>query len=277
MWRKLLLVGCATAALTTLAACGSPRGQASKSMSPTPLPFALAPPATPKPGQPFVGYWSTGGARLSVEDPGVAIPIEVLRHGKGYAVSVDGGPGVPVPLVRGRLSLNRFGPWVFGAFPIELLWRRGRCVLSLGEGRYAPGPAFLILSRQDRAAFVKTVDGVADYETWRELIDLAGFIQGWASRTHEPPAPSQLRPGSAFVRWIRSKLRTISSKLGTWPWPRNPFTGQPMADSSSPGDFTYTVKGRSWKLIGHQSDGGTWDALKGFPNTVPTESPSPGT
>ena len=266
MWRRLLLLCCAIATLTTLTACDSLHALVSRSASPTPLPFALASPVSPKPGEPFVGYWS--GA---YDDVRVAIPIEVLRHGTGYAVSVDGGPATPVPLDHGRLVLNRFGPSPepsFVGYKVELLWQRGHCVLLVWPGPYASRWYPADLTRQSRAAFVKAVDGIADYETFQELADLAQSLQGWVMHTHKPLAPSQLRPDSAFVRWIRSYVRT-------WPWPHNPFTGQPMSDSPRPGDFSYTVKGLSWKLVGHQSDGGTWDALKGFPSTVPTESPSP--
>lgn len=187
-------------------------------------------------------------------------------------MSLDGGPAVPVPLIRGRLMVNRFGrspePSFLGML-VELAWRRGHCVLLVATP-YSERPYPVVLARQSRAAFVKAVDGIADYETWQELADLAQFIQGRASRAHKPPAPSQLRPDSAFVHWIRSYVRT-------WPWPHNPFTGQPMTDSPNPGDFTYTVDGRSWRLVGHQSDGGTFVVFKGFPSMIPTESPSPGT
>jgi hypothetical protein len=234
------------------------------------IPFA--PPVTPSPGQPFVGYWA-GAWSIST----VAIPIEVLPHGKGYEVSLDGGVAVPVALVRGQLLVSRMGQLpplpqlLFADAQVKLLWHKGHCVLSLLEGPYAPRPYLLVLAREDRAAYVKMVDGVADYETWHELFNLANFIQGWILRRGQgPPAQSQLRPDSAFVRWAMSLVPA-------WSWPRNPFTGQPMSDGTSPGDFTYTADGRSWKLVGHQSDGGTWDALKGFPSGVPTQLPSPGT
>lgn len=255
-----------------LAACGSPPPQATRSPAATPsrtgstLPFAPA--VTPKPGEPFVGYWS--GAW---NPDTLAIPIEVLPRDKGYEVSLDGEPAVPVPLVRGHLLVSRMGqspPLLFGGARVELLWRKGHCVLSLLEGPYAPRPQLVVLTRQGRAAYVRTVDGVADWETRHELFQLADLVRGWVLRTgHEPPAASQLHSDSAFVRWARSLVPA-------WSWPRNPFTGQPMSDGTDPGDFTDAVKGRSWKLIGHESGGGTFDALTGRPTGVPTER-SPGT
>lgn len=275
MRRVVLVVGFASllalalaATLSMLAACGSANSEVSTSPSRTAtsaaatLPFA--PPVTPSPGRPFVGYWAGAWGMNTV-----AIPIEVLPHGKGYEVSLDGGVAVPVPLVTGHLLVSRLGPSV--AAQAELLWRYDRCVLSLRPGSYSARAYLSVLTREDRASNVKSVDGVADYETWQELLSLANSVQGWMLRRGQgPPARSQLRPDSAFARWARSLMPS-------WSWPRNPFTDRPMSEGTTPGDFTYTVKGRSWKLVGHQSDGGTWDALKGFPSTVPAESPSPGT
>lgn len=231
----------------------------------------MAPPVTPQPGEPFVGYWS---GRTSLTLPEGPISIEVLRQNRGYEVSVDGRPAVPTPLVDGDLLVCRTGqssPQLFNGAQVELLWRAGHCVLSFREGPYVTSPELFVLARQNRAAFVKGVDVFADYEAWFALFNLAQAIKGWVSMgpSDQPPAPSQLRPDSAFVRWVRSQAPA-------WFWPRNPFTGQPMVDSSSPGDFTYTVKGRSWKLIGHESGGGTFNALTERPGGISTE-PSSGT
>lgn len=40
-------------------------------------------------------------------------------------------------------------------------------------------------------------------------------------------------------------------------WPRNPYTGGPMARGTGPGEFTYTVTSdrNSYTLVGHGSDG----------------------
>ena len=257
------------AAVLLLAGCGSKAGMSS-SPSTAIRTFPIAAPVTPKPGEPFVGYW------VAYEPHSVALSIEVLRQGATYEVSMNGEPSIPVRLQRdhlvlGRARLYQLRQQLPGGVPTELLWRRGHCVLSLNLGPYAARPALVDLVRQDRAAYVKTVDGIADYEAWHELSDLAQWVQGWAflRPPHKPPAPSQLRPGSTFVSWIRTNA-------SPWSWPRNPFTGQPMNQGTAPGDFTYTVNGRTWKLMGHASDGSTWNAFRGFPRTVPTESPSPG-
>jgi hypothetical protein len=40
------------------------------------------------------------------------------------------------------------------------------------------------------------------------------------------------------------------------PWPKNPFTGAPMAPSSSPGDYTYTnLGGSQYSLVAHLAGG----------------------
>lgn len=44
------------------------------------------------------------------------------------------------------------------------------------------------------------------------------------------------------------------------PWPRNPFSGQPMATGTEPGDYTYEQLngGRGYKLVGHLAGGLTF-------------------
>ncbi len=59
------------------------------------------------------------------------------------------------------------------------------------------------------------------------------------------PPETEVRPDGAIGQYVAN-------------WPTNPYTGQPMASGSGPGDFTYTppgVDGTGYSLTGHLSNG----------------------
>jgi hypothetical protein len=252
----LLLIG----PLFVLAGCSasspsaplSPR--AAVTASPSRLPFA--PPATPVPGKPLVGYWKD---KLISFLPSY---IEVLYGPDGYSVSVNGAPAVAVPTKDGGLDLMpalgqaaKHGTQVF-ASKLLLRWKGGQAVFwarlgpyDLNSGHQSAGVAI------DRATYIKGVDHLADIQT--ENIygnDFQVNVRVWADRHgHVPPPASELRPGSRYARWLDRVYE------GHYVWPTNPFTGAPIKRGSEPGDFTYTVSGTHWTMRAHLSTGGTYD------------------
>lgn len=238
-----------------LAACASPPPASSASLTAGPLPSVrpFAPAVTPSPGQPFVGYW--GGARTITYQ---SLSYEVLAQGKGSEVSENGDVPVSYPLVKDRLILSTANQYTQGKAlvqvpSVQLIWKQGRLVLA--QQQVPSQPVFYQpLKRLDRAAYVKAVEAVVDRATRKQLFVLAQAIAGWAQRPgYGPPDPRQLWSGSEFARWLFSKSQ------GQWHWPVNYLTDKPMTGSGQPGDFTYIVEGHSWKLVGHLTDGRTFD------------------
>jgi len=245
----VLAGGCSASQAQTSAPDATP-----SSRMPTALPFA--PPVAPRPGQAFVGYWGSPQYSLS----GDSLYFEVLPRGDGYEVSVNGDRPFPVPHKNGRLVLQNLKevPASGGAvvqFGYELAWEDGRCVLLSKPSADIPVQR-QPLARLTRPAYLQGVRKAADRTTRLSLGDLAIGVLYWSHKhKQKPPAPSQLRAGSVFERWL-----VKISVPAVWSWPVNPFDGEPTHSGTDPGDFSYVVDGREWTMTGHLFGGRTFDA-----------------
>jgi hypothetical protein len=258
---KVLLVSVLVSALVpVVSGCSSstpqppPSRTSAVASSPTTLPFA--PPVTPTAGEPYVGYWRVGDAMSSAYHY-----LEVLKGAQGYQASWSGERPFPAPLKNGRLVLQRLHetPTQGGALVtsgLELAWENGTLILYTKPESMIPWQR-QPLRRLTEDAYLKGVTAFADEVTRESCQNLAFAVDQWTSRRGlGPPALSQMRPGSAFDRWLVKLFRPA-----TWVWPQNPFTGEPMQNSTRPGDFTYVANGGEWTMKGHLSDGTTFDAL----------------
>lgn len=258
--RQCLLVGLLVAALVLLTGCSAPSPDAAASAhaaaSPSPSRLPFAPPATPIPGKPLVGYWKD---RLISFLPSY---IEVLYDSDGYSVSVNGAPAVAVPTKDGGLDLMpalgqaaEHGTQV-SASKLLLRWKEGRAVLWARLSPYDvnTGHEFAEVPI-GRAAYVRGVEHLADVQT--ENIygnDFQANVRVWADKHgHVSPPASELRPDSSFARWLDQAYG------GRYVWPTNPFTGAPIKQGNEPGDFTYTISGKHWTMRAHLSTGRTYD------------------
>jgi hypothetical protein len=260
--RAFLPVVLAMVLAALAAACSSshspatPSGTTTAASLPSHLPFA--PPVTPTPGQPFVGYWR--------RDKGEINPIpafyEILHRDQGYEVSYNGQPPLRVPLKDGRLVLQTLHetPTAGGAYVragLELAWEKGTPVLYVKQSAEIPWLR-QPLTRIDSSAYLKGVYAAANRATLDQLLTLAAGVSLWAEEHGQvPPAPSEMHPGSAFDQWLAKKARP-----STWVWPTNPFSGRPMANNREPGDFTYVVNGDRCTMAAHLSGGRSVGVLK---------------
>ena len=174
---------------------------------------------------------------------------------------MNGGPPFPVPNKDGRLVLQdlKAVPVSGGAMVqsgYELAWEDGRCVLHSKPSADIPVQR-QPLARLTRPAYLQGVRNAADRITRLTLRDLAISVGAWANRHRRPPALNQLRPGSAFDRWLAKTLGPAG-----WSWPVNPFTSESLHSGADPGDFTYLVDGRQWTMTGHLYGGRTFDATR---------------
>jgi hypothetical protein len=245
----LLLAGCSASSPGALA---SPH--AAVTASPTRLPFA--PPATPIPGKPLVGYWKDKSLSF------LPSYIEVLPSPDGYSVSVNGAPAVAAPAKDGGLDLMpalgqaaRHGTQVFASQAV-LSWKDGRAVVWARTGPYevSSGHESTQVSI-GRAAYIEGIGHLADIQT-KNIYgnDFQANVRAWADQHgHVPPPASELRPDSRYARWLDRAYG------GRYVWPTNPFTGAPIKWGSEPGDFAYTVSGTHWTMRAHLSTGRTYD------------------
>ena len=252
-----LLLG---AALILLTGCSAPSPDAAASLHPTATPrpsrLPFAPPATPIPGKPLVGYWKDKALSF------LPSYIEVLPGPDGYSVSVNGAPAVAAPAKGGGLDLTpalgqaaRHGTQVFASQAL-LRWKDGRAVVWTRLGPYdvSSGHESAEVSI-GRAAYIEGIGHLADIQT-KNIYgnDFQANVRAWAdSHDNVPPPPSELWPGSKYTRWLDQAYG------GKYEWPTNPFTGAPIKQGSGPGDFDYTVSGKHWTMRAHLSTGRTYD------------------
>ena len=81
----------------------------------------------------------------------------------------------------------------------------------------------------------------ADIETALETVNQSRLNQAitrWSLNAGSYPAVAAVRPGGAFQRQLR-------------PWPTNPYTGQPMAPGTQPGEYRYrfTIRGFTLSFV----------------------------
>ena len=218
-------------------ACGGTTSTVSKSTatgSPSP---SVRSPVT------FVGFWK-------IPNP-YGQTVAISRSGGKYFLALNGAQPTTVPIVQGRLFVSkgmviRQGVEQGG---IEFAWRDGRVDWVLVyPGGLTESTALLRLTK---SAYVTAVRSLRD-ETTRETTDfLAGIVQQWANAHYGTlPPSSQLHDGTAFAKFLVSG--------GKYSWPFNLFLQRPVGQSNSPGDFTYTVSGHNFRLIGHLSNGRTY-------------------
>jgi hypothetical protein len=154
---------------------------------------------------------------------------------------------------QGRLDLAPIAGQT-AASTLQLAWKDGRAVVWAKVGPYGNLQS-QPLDRIDRAAFVGGVRRLADRQVEAELNYFAVDVLVWTDKHGGvPPAASELRPGTAFARWLDRAYQ------GQYVWRTNPFTGMPIKEGREPGDFTYAVAGNTWTLRGHLSTGRTFDA-----------------
>jgi hypothetical protein len=220
------LAGVVIALLTVTLGCARGPGQSSQ------------PSAT---SGPFVGFW-TGEA-----DGAGTLLFAIERAGSTYRVGANGLPVRAVPLLGGRLLIQRAGQAFGGlqALPqgIELAWRGGRVVVVLTQGSKALPDSDL--RRISAAAYRRKANQWADYNTGLVTLGLATAAQRW-QKGHggRPPTVSEMNYGSPLARLIPGQI-----------WPVNPYTWALVQQGTEAGDFTYTTNGSTFKVTGHLSGG----------------------
>jgi hypothetical protein len=105
---------------------------------------------------------------------------------------------------------------------------------------------------------------------------LAAGSCGGSSAPSASPTTTNGQQTSAYGVAMESAMRTLAMGVqsyyeenATYPatvtqaivgsyisaWPSNPWTHQPIAQGTAMGDFTYTIGGNGFQLIGHLGDG----------------------
>ena len=94
---------------------------------------------------------------------------------------------------------------------------------------------------------------------------LARAIRQWRWNAGSYPAVTAVRPGGAFQRQLQ-------------PWPTNPYTGQPMAPGTQPGEYRYRFTTRGFTLFWKEVDasGSTHEDAPGWLDGVVTVSQGSG-
>lgn len=209
------------------------------------------------------GYWSVPSS-----SPFGGFLLHVAKRDATYYVSIDGGPLRPATLDEGRIVLRLMGS---GSRRLEFGMdeRRPALFVYVSHGKNAdPGEpsgffwAPFPVKRLTAAAYERKASAKADEAMYFGLLILDFALREWAKQHDgQPPAAGDVRPDSAFGRWLENESAEVEV-----PWPTNPYAGAPMQAGTDPGEFRYTCGGTGYTLVGYGHDGSVMSLKDEPPN-----------
>jgi hypothetical protein len=195
----------------------------------------------------YSGYWDLSSMALPLHDL-----LEVRTAGDAYEVRFDTLPWRRAEVVDDRLRLQpygRDGAMVTFGVGLEVSDAKATVLVSA-----SPSPISSTVTRLSEAEYRARLDAMADRELPLTVRGLAEFVREWAE-AHEgvPPAPSEMTAGSDFGDYVDERIGSFAGEGLYWPW--NPFTGEPIAIGTDPGELSYAVDGPEFTLAVHDSSG----------------------
>ena len=200
-------------------------------------------------GEGYVGYWRAADVALAD-----CTLLRVWEEGDAYLVRVDYDAPRPAAVTDGALRVEGATrpPASSGsgdaegalASSCELVLRRGVLLL---RGEAAASSLEVTLQPLAEAAYEEELTAMCDDRVRIEIMGLSAALHSWAEgHGGRTPAVPDLSADSEFAR----SLETLGEA-----WPTNPFTTDPMRAGSGPGDFTYSMAGSGFELVGYLSGG----------------------
>ncbi len=204
-----------------------------------------------------VGYWLPPTARP-------APPVLVKQAGSDYFVAVNGNALRRVSHKGNVLTLEKGETFAGGQDTGSYLPRQQlilappKLTFVTRNPKTGEVDEWIAMRPVTRAAYDAYVAALFAGWTRSDVDLLADQIDVWASKHGSYPIRSDLRPDSAFGRQVADFLTQgvpTEMKARVLKWPYNVYVHRDEREGAGLGDFTYTVNGHSYTLVGHLPGG----------------------